>query len=278
MNLYEKIKLNLENMSKSEQKAAAHYFKSQEDFAFDTLNIVAEKIGISTTSVIRFCYKSGFDGYKEFQDSVRESIKFSKTLPDKFELTMDSANNQGAFSKIINNAFYCIEKTFNNLSESAVDNAVEEIKNANRVFCFGMKESYCLAHYTYTRLLTVRNNVFMLSAGQNGEIESLFNLNENDICIFFIFHRYTRLSVQILETLKKQRIKVVLITSSPMEEIEGCAKYLFDCKVNIEGIKNSYVAPITLVDTLSNLLVIKSGEKALKYMQNCESLFKEFTF
>ncbi len=278
MNTLEKIKIALDDMTKSEQKVAAHFLKHPEDFAFNTLGIMAEKINVSTTTVIRFCYKASFDGYKDFQQSVQENLNFFKTLPDKFKRTVDNADTALPFSRIINNTLYCIEKTFKNLSEEKINTAVKEIKKAHRVFCFGLKESYSLAHYTYTRLLTVRDNVFILSAGQSGEIESLLSLKENDICIFFLFHRYTRLSVKILEALKKQGIKVMLVTSAPYDEIEKNAEILFPCEVNIESIKNSYAVPITLIDCLCNSLAIETGEEALDYMKNCETLFKEFTF
>jgi DNA-binding MurR/RpiR family transcriptional regulator len=126
--------------------------------------------------------------------------------------------------------------------------------------------------------MSIRNDVFMLSAGSSGEIESLLSLKENDVCIFFLFHRYTRLSVKILEALKKFKIKVILITSPPSDEIEKNAQIVFDCHVNIDSLKNSYAAPITLIDCLCDSLAVKTGEKALGYMTDCETLFKDFTF
>ena len=278
MNTAERIRGALDNMTKSEQKVAAHYFKAPEDFAFNTLGFMADKIEVSTTTVIRFCYKAGFDGYKDFQESVKENLKFFKTLPDKFLRTVDNAENNLHFGKTINNTVYCINKTFENISEEKIGASVDLIKSATRVFCFGLKESYSLAHYTYTRLMSIRNDVFMLSAGSSGEIESLLSLKENDVCIFFLFHRYTRLSVKILEALKKFKIKVILITSPPSDEIEKNAQIVFDCHVNIDSLKNSYAAPITLIDCLCDSLAVKTGEKALGYMKNCETLFKDFTF
>ena len=278
MNTAERIKSSLDNMTKSEQRVAGHFFKYPEDFAFNSLSCMAEKIEVSTTTVIRFCYKAGYDGYKDFQYSVRESLKYFKTLPDKFLRTVENADTSLPSRKLVSNTVYCIEKTFENLTDGNIDEAVEKIKNAEKVFCFGLKESFSLAHYTYTRFLTVRNNVFMLSAGNGGEIESLLSINKNDVCIFFLFHRYTRLSVKILEEMKKQGISVILITSPPFEEIEKNAEIIFPCEVNIEALKNSYAAPLTLVDCLCSHLAADMGEKALSYMKNCENLFKEFTF
>ncbi len=278
MNLEEMIKSNLERMTKSEYKVATYFLTNPNEFAFKTLDLIAEKMNISTTSVIRFCRKLGFSGYKAFQDEVRNGFKYELTLPDKFERTVKAESFAPHISQTVHKAIDCIEQTFENLDASQINDAVYAINKAKRVFCFGLKESFALAHYAYTRFLTVRNDVFMLTAGQGGEIESVLSLKEDDVCIFFLFHRYTKQSPQILELLKKKGVKVILITSPPYDEVEKNASVLFPCFVNINGIKNSAVASVCLIDHLCNAAVVASGDKALSYMKETEILFKKFTF
>ncbi len=278
MNISEKIRSSLETMTKSEYRVGTYFLTNSNDFAFETLDAIAEKINTSTTSVIRFCKKMGFSGYKPFQEEVRASFKYENTLPDKLERTVKTDGYDTQLSKNWRSAVNCIEQTFSELSPSQINEAIHTIINSKRVFCFGLKESYALAHYAYTRFLTVRNNVFMLTAGQAGEIESILSLGEGDACIFFLFHRYTRQSPKILKLLKDRGVKVILITSPPYEEIEENASVLLPCFVNIDGIKNSSVAPICVIDHLCNAVVVLSGDKALNHMKESEILFKEFTF
>lgn len=278
MDIVEIIKSNLDNMTKSEYAVATYFLENQNQFAFDTLDSIAEKAKTSTTSVLRFCRKNGFDGYKAFQEEVRNSVKYQFTLPDKFRITSTAEATDLQASKYALNAIACIKNTFSNISENIISLAAEKILNASRVFCFGLKESFSLAHYAYTRFLTLRSNVFILSAGQSGEIESLLSLQEGDVCIFYLFHRYTKQSPQILKELKKRGVTVILITSPPFNLVESDADILFPCFVDIDGIKNSYVAPACLTDCICNCIVIKSGTKTLDYMKKCEELFEGFTF
>lgn len=278
MNIIDKVQQCLDSMTKSEHKIATYFLTNPYDFAFLTLDCVAAKMAISTTSVIRFCRRLGLSGYKALQDEVRSSFKYELTLPDKFEKNIKSQSFDLQLTKTLKNSVNCIEKTFNNLSASDISTAVYEIANAKRVFCFGMKESFALSHYAYTRFLTIRPDVFMLSSGQNGEIESLLSLNKDDVCIFFLFHRYTKQSKQILEHLKKQGISVVLITSPPYDEIKDNATVLLPCFVNINGIKNSAIASVCIIDHLCNAVVTVCGSKALDHMEKSEILFKKFTF
>ena len=278
MNITEKVKSNFEKMTKSEHRVGTYFILNPNDFAFETLDGIAKKTNASTTSVIRFCRKAGFSGYKAFQEAVRLSFKSDLTLPDKFERNLSSDAQDAKLLKTVKNAVDCIEKTFDALAVSKVYDAVNHIINATRVFCFGLKESFALAHYAYTRFLTVRSNVFMLSAGQSGEIESVLSLGKGDVCIFYLFHRYTKPSPQILKLLKKQGVTTILITSPPYESIEADASILLPCFVDINGIKNSSVAPVCITDHLCNAVAAASGNKTLDYMKKSETLFKEFTF
>lgn len=278
MSINEKVKNALCDMTKSESKTASYFLTNPNDFAFMPLDAIASKTEVSTTSVIRFCRRLGFSGYKDFQNEVRRNFKYELTLPDKYEKNINPQSPDTQLHRIVENAVCCIEQSFSELAPEKLSKAVYEIIGAKRVFCFGMKESFALSHYAYTRFLTVRPDVFLLSAGQNGEIESVLSLNENDICIFFLFHRYTKQSLKILELLKKRGVKVILITSAPYDEIEDNAFLLLNCRVNINGIKNSAVAPVAIIDYLCNAVAGAGGKDTLQYMQNCELLFKDFTF
>ena len=278
MKITEIIKSNLHNMTKSEQKTAACFLGDPNTFAFETLDNIAAKIDISTTSVIRFCRKLNFSGDKAFQECVRTDFKYQLTLPDKFNRTIKAKNTDSQIPITVKNSIDCIEQTFSGIKTEDIHRAVKAISDAKRVFCFGLKESFALAHYAYTRFLTIRSDVFMLSAGQGGEIESVLSLGKDDVCVFFLFHRYTNPAPQILELLKKQGTRIILITSPPYDELESNATFLFPCFVDINGIKNSAAAPICLIDHLCNSAIIANGDKTLDYMKKSEALFKEFTF
>lgn len=278
MKIVKKIKSTMEQMTRSERRVASYFLEHMNDFAFETLDGIAEKMDVSTTSVIRFCRKIGFDGYKSFQNTVRSDFKTELALPDKLERTTREHSSDAQLTGTIQNAILCIKETFKRMPLSFMRNAVERTCEADRVFCFGLRESYALAHYAYTRLLTVRDNVYMLSAGQTGEIESILSLKPGDVCICYLFHRYTKQSPKILELIKKQGATVILITSAPYDSIMDFSDILLPCRVDIGGIKNSAVAPVCITDYLCNALALAGGEKSRSYMQDSELLFQDFTF
>ena len=137
------------------------------------------------------------------------------------------------------------------------------------------EESFALAHYAYTRIASVRGEVHLLGAGLNGETETLLDLTAEDICFVYLFHRYTKQTLTVLETLKKQGVPVVLVTAAPYDQVEAFATILLPCFVDAEGIKNTAVAPICLADYLCNAMAVAGGEAAAMRMQQLEKLYKE---
>ena len=176
--------------------------------------------------------------------------------------------------RTVGQGIQCISDTFRSISEQELERAVEFLCNAKKVFTFGMRESFALAHYAYTRLLSVRQRVCLLQAGVNEQIETLLDAETTDVCLVFLFHRYTRQSIRILELLKERNVPVILVTNEPCDLLEGLAQVLLPCQVDCGGIKNSAVAPIVLLDYFCGAVAAELGEESLAHMRACEELFR----
>ena len=272
MNIVEIIKDSLDDMTRSERQVASYYLAQPNDFAFCTLDAIAGKIDTSTTSVLRFSRRIGFKGYKDFQQAVQAQISIQPQLPDKFQRSLDTGTNL-LLQKVARDV-QCIQETFAGMDEEQISRALTLVSEAKRVFTFGSRESYALAHYAYTRLLSVRPDVSVLQAA-SGQIESVLSLGEGDACVVFLFHRYTRQTVKLLELLKQQRVSVILVTDPPYEDIAKNAEVLLPCLVDCGGIKNTAVAPVVLMDYLCDAVAAKLGDRSLEYMKNAEALFRQ---
>lgn len=274
MDLLNKIRASLDEMTTSERYTASYCLEHTDDFAFYTLDRIAAEIKTSTTTVIRFCRRLGFRGFKDFQDALRVHIRTQLELPDKFQQTMDSSSKNDLLTQTIQRNFSCIQNTFRKIPFESLNQAVHYIVNAKRVFTFGMKESFAQAHYTYTRLLAVRDNVFILNAGY--DIESILSLRTDDICIVYCFPRYVNQSLQVLQILKEHGIPTILVTSEPYDRLKTYATLILPCHVDIHGIKNSAVASICLSDYLCNAVALQNGDNTMKHLKDSEVLFKMY--
>lgn len=272
MTLMETVKGALGEMTKSERQVAAYYFANAGDFAFFTLDKMADSVETSTTSVLRFCRRLGFAGYKDFQQAVRQELHRQPDLLDKLHRTQSSDD---LLNKTLGQNMACIQNTFAAMPYDRLVDTVGLLTKARRVYTFGMKESFALAHYAYTRFGSVRPEVHLLGAGVNGEVEKLLDLTGEDVCLVYLFHRYTKQSLHILESLKNRGVPVVLVTAAPYDQVEAMATVLLPCRVDADGIKNTAVAPVCLADYLCNALAVENSDAAAMRMQQLEKLYQE---
>ena len=144
------------------QKIVANYVgENYEDIAFSTLEELAEKIGVSTTTVIRFARALDYSGFSEMQDSIKKEIQTKGSLPDRLERAAVSSGNdllEEAFSTDIKN----IQLTLAGLQAGELERAIEMISDARNIYVLGMRSSFSLAHYMVSRLGEIKRNVHFI--------------------------------------------------------------------------------------------------------------------
>ncbi len=273
MNVAEKIRAASREMTRSDGAVAACFLSGESDFAFMTLEEAASRAGVSTTSVIRFCRRIGFTGYKRFQDAVREEVRRLPGLPEKYSHAKKNTDENRLLNETVRRALTAVETSFAGMPEKELAKAVNLLFRAERIFTFGMKESFALAHYAYTRFLSVRGGVFLLTGPAEGEMETLLNMGKNDVCIAFMFHRYTKAAKELLPVIRRRKTKLILVTNPPLDGID--ADIVLPCEVDTGGIKNGFAAPVILTDYLCGALAFAGGDKALSHMRASEELFAE---
>lgn len=70
-----KIEDSYLDLSKSHKRIADYVLANYEKAAFLTAAKLGEETGISVSTVVRFATSLGYEGYPEFQDALRETIK-----------------------------------------------------------------------------------------------------------------------------------------------------------------------------------------------------------
>ena len=274
MNVMERIRREFDGMTRSERSVAEFVADHRNEILFVTLDELARQTEVSTTSVLRFCRRLGFDGFKQFQQAVRGELKHSPDLLDKFHRTTDTPLGDELLEKTVQQGIQCIQQTFRELPFAAVTEAVERLAKARRVYTFGMRESRALAEYAFSRLLTVRGDVQLYHDGYGGNVETLLSMTKEDVFLVYLFHRYTRQTLQLLEDLKQRGVQILLVTSPPVDAVARFATVLLPCRVDVGGIKNSALAPICLADYLCNAVAMVDMEHTLERMQRSEELFR----
>ena len=86
-NLLINIKNKIGDLSKSHKKIASYVLEHYDKSAFMTAAKLSAEVGVSESTVVRFAFELGFDGYPQFQTALQELIKNKLTTVQRMEIT-----------------------------------------------------------------------------------------------------------------------------------------------------------------------------------------------
>ena len=82
-NFLQNLNDNFDTFTRSQKLVADYLSETLNAIAFCTLEELAEKIGVSTTTIIRFSRHLGYNGYTQMQKDIQNSIQTKVSLPER---------------------------------------------------------------------------------------------------------------------------------------------------------------------------------------------------
>lgn len=213
MSVILKIKNNTD-FSKAEKQIAKYILEKPKDVISVSIHHLAEEIGVSPASIIRFCKKMGTKGFYDFK------ILLSSDMSIFEHNEMESspgliAPNIGSTSDVIKfvceNNIASIRETLMLLDENDLDEAVNLINKHERIDFYGIGASYLVASDGHLKFLRSGKRTF-LSAHSDQRFLQAKNSTKDDLAIICSYSGRTKEIIEIAKTLEEQNTPIISIT------------------------------------------------------------------
>ena len=122
----------VQKFNETEMELYKYILANAEKTVYMTIRELAKATHVSTSTVLRFCEKTGCDGYAEFREKMRERT---------------CERNQYEPGSDIKEILDYFERTYTGAFEETIDSAVDMIAEADTVVFVGMGGSGILARY-----------------------------------------------------------------------------------------------------------------------------------
>ena len=249
-NILYNISEKFDSLTGSQRVVAEYLTENVGSIAFCTLDSLAAKIGVSTTTVIRFARAIGYNGYSEMQQDIQDNIRGKLSLPERY----NSATSTLKLDQLLVNSFQAdienITETLASLDTAGLQSAVDAIIQANNVYLLGMRGSFSMAHLMASRLGQIKEHVRLIQAVGGIYPEEINGAGPGDLCISFMFPRYSKITASVTTALKERGVTILLITSPGYKIIEPYGNIILPCVIRSVSFKNSFVAPLCLINYL----------------------------
>lgn len=273
--ILQKINEKYDSLTLSHKKVANYILENINMIAFDSLDDLMIKIGVSTTTIIRFARLIGYSGYSEMQQDIRENIKDKVSLPERLSKSTNSVKQEQLLIDSFNNDISNLKDTIAGLSEKVLKKATNMIINSKSIYVLGLRGSFSLAHYMASRLGQIRENVRLVQAVGLIYPEETVSATEGDLCIVYMFPRYPKTTANLINWMRKRGVKIIIITSELYTSIESLADIILPCSVKGISFKDSFVAPMWLTNYIVASVANDDYDGAMGVLSKIEDILSQ---
>lgn len=259
--------LKNEKLTKVSRKIAAFVLDNMDEACFMTSTEIADRLGVSETSVIRFSRALGFTGFMDFQKNLRKnysekiaSISSSVTVPAERLLKSMSESDSEDFIHIhFHNSIHDINSVVQKNTTAVFNEAADIIMNSHRKYIISSRANAGVGSYMYLLLKHMLNDVYSTNHESLNMIDILSDADKGDCVIAFSFPRYSNLDLSALEMVSERGVSIIVFTDKPSAALAHYASVVILADVDTNVFFNSYVGVQFAMETLCAALTRKIG-------------------
>ncbi len=236
--------------------------------AFGTVSDLADHIGTSRPSIVRFATKLGFEGYTQLQQHVRSDLSHLLSRPSE---RIRSDGDKAVPARVaISDA---IASVFDAIEGERLAELIDPIVRAEKVWILSGETSQAGAHALHSGLSMVRPGVRSLVEHSFGS--DLSDAGPGDAAVVFDFYRYRRQVATATRVLADAGTTIVAITDSPLSPLVELADTWCQIEVPAIGPFDSSVSVVAMCELLVAAVAKALHEDAANRIDRIETLWEE---
>lgn len=221
-------------------------------FAIHPAKKIGELIGVSETTVIRFCKTLGFE-FRILQEEIQKDlVHFNQKSGQLF---VDDTNSEKAYFEQIDNDLNLIKSNLHKIDQKIIKQATSVILNSEKVIVAGNYQSFTYAYWLYYNLNYVLDHVFLYRAETDSTI--INKASENACLVVYSFYRYANDTLHLAKSAKAKGIHVIAITDSSVSPITEYADTTIVINIG-DHFSFLRIGPVAI--TVSNMLLYEIYE------------------
>jgi DNA-binding MurR/RpiR family transcriptional regulator len=262
-----------DELTQSQKQIAEAIVEDPEFVAFATVDKMAARLNVSPSTVVRFAYRLGLNGYQDLQDRVRTLVRSQMRLNaatgDGTDLTAHLGDS--VFAKSLSHDLENVRRTVLNLNLTDLERAVRIIVEARRVYVLGGATSHAIAFYASLALDRMRGETILIDR-ETTAASSLRSMSEADAFLVFTFAPYASNTLRIVTTAKRLGASIVAISDTPVSPVGQRVDIILPALASGLSTQNSIVAPMAVTTALLNGVIAASPDALARYGQITEIL------
>ncbi len=276
--LLERLNRRGEPLSKGHKRIADYIARHYDKAVSMTASMLGKACDVSESTVVRFAYAMGYEGYPEMQATLRSLVRQLLTAEQRFAIASE-IDPDNLMATVLRNDMQNIRKTVDALSQQAFDQAVQAILGARRVYVMGLRSAAPLAQFMYHYLHQICDDVVLAGHTTVDAYEEVERITDSDVLIGISFPRYSSRTLECMRLAREGGATVIGLTDGEMSPLKDASDICLCAATDMAGFVDSLAAPLSLINALVLAVGLsRSGElrehfKRLEGIWNAHSVY-----
>lgn len=235
--------------------------------AFGTVVEVADSVGASGPTVVRFAVKLGFSGFTELQTFVQAGMTKQLTRPvERFR-----EGEKSTIADVAHNFELSIQSVLEASSGDSLERCAKMLVDANSVWVSSGETSRAGAHSLVAGLRMIRPGVRLIDDFLTGA--DLVEAAEGDVAVVFDFRRYRESVVRTASMLVDLGVELIAITDGPLSPLANLTEHWFEITIPAVGPFDSSVPAVAMAELLAASAAESTGVDVEDRLEQAEQMW-----
>jgi DNA-binding MurR/RpiR family transcriptional regulator len=260
-------------LTKSEKQIANYLRKNQEESAFLSAGELAERLGLSEATMVRFARTLGFDSYPAMRTVLQENFRSRVTHSTRLRSRLDDLREGGdLFEKVTVSEIDYLTQALQTIDRDALHKAVNYMIECDHIFVFGTGPSISLVHLLDLRLTRFGKQVIPLTIAGRETLEPLLLMTERDLLFAIGFFDVNPTMQIVLDHAKEIKCPAILLTDTLGSVIGEKVDVVLSAKRGPVSEFHSLVVPMTIINTLLLAFANEDREQVMGKLDRLDQL------
>ncbi len=246
----ELIEQSITGGSKGHRKIGNYLLQNYVAASYMTAARLAQEIGVSESTMVRYAVELGFDGYPKLQAAIKAAVKNKLTAIQRIAVA-DKRIGDDVLASSLHSDIDSLKKTLSTLPKDVFENAVDTILAADTLYIVGNRSSAALSMFFGFYLNLMFKDIKLLQNMSGTEMfEQLIHVKSGDVVFGISFPRYSKRTVDGMYFAKQHGAKVIALTDSDRSPVASLADITLVAANDINSFVDSLVAPMAVINAL----------------------------
>jgi len=264
---------HFDQLTKSEKHIANYLRRNQEECAFLSAAELADRLGLSEATMVRFARTMGFSSYPAMRTVLQDAFRSRVTHSARLRSRLDDLREGGdLFEKVTVSEIDYLTQALQTVDRDALHRAASYMLDRDHIFVFGTGPSVTLVHLLNLRLTRYGKQVIPLTIAGRETLEPLLLMTDRDLLFAIGFFDINPTLQIVLDYAQEIRCPAILLTDTLGSVIGEKAEVVLAAKRGPVSAFHSLVVPMTIINTLLLAIANKSKEAVIPNLDKLDQL------